>query len=108
MALVKSLQLEPDPSAISRSEFAISMHLIVCRTKRGLSKLPLQFPNYLFPQLSTPSWTRPTNTDTRLDSHDRHPFNLIESMGSAFVAARVHPEKMIAVPDLIELSKRQV
>jgi hypothetical protein len=55
--LVQSLALHGDTATrVNRCEFAIAMHLIVCRTKRGLAKLPLEFPTYLFPQLSVRSW----------------------------------------------------
>lgn len=111
MTLVKTLQLETDRAVVTRGEFAIAMHLIVCRTKRGLAKLPLHFPRYLFPQLLAPSWGRLGSGDlvsaTEPSSAD-HPFDLVKSMGSAFVASRVHPEKLLGSTSLDALMRGQV
>lgn len=66
MLLVQTLSLHADARArVHRCEFALAMHLIVCRTKRGLAKLPLEFPTELFPQLQVASWRpQPTHSTT--------------------------------------------
>ncbi|KAL0585170.1 hypothetical protein ABG067_005066 [Albugo candida] len=48
MYLVKSAFLEVSLENVSKEEFCIDMHLIACRSKRGLRKLPLDFPFALF------------------------------------------------------------
>jgi hypothetical protein len=109
--LVKTLQLTPDRAVITRGEFALAMHLIVCRTKRGLSALPLHFPRYLFPQLQDPSWGRLVPDDplhVSEQSSDKHPFDLAKSMGSAFAVSRTHPEKLLGSTSLEMLTRGQV
>lgn len=111
MPLVKTLQLAPDRAIITRGEFALAMHLIVCRTKRGLSALPLHFPRYLFPQLRDPSWGCLGPKDplhVSKQSSLEHPFDLVKSMGSAFAVSCTNPAKLLGSTSLEMLARGQV
>lgn len=109
LALVKTLQLQKDRQLVNGAEFAICMHLIVCRTKRGLPALPLEFPRYLFPQLEGQLWSNGTAALAREDlNSEKHPFDLVASMGSAFAASTTIPEKLMNSTALHELTHAQV
>lgn len=58
-ARVKSAGVLADPERVAETEFVMAMHLIVCLTKRGLPRVPLPFPAYLFPTLALETETPP-------------------------------------------------
>ncbi|KAJ0398987.1 hypothetical protein P43SY_003592 [Pythium insidiosum] len=76
--LIRSLHLQPDASLFNETEFVLGMHLIVCRTKRGLDDLPAVFPTHLFPSLALPAPAPTPATSVMSTSHA----DLISSMPS--------------------------
>lgn len=69
-ASIKTVGVTPDAAFINETQFIMAMHLIVCRTKRGLAQLPSAFPSYLFPTLSlSPVKTVSSSTSSSASSH---------------------------------------
>lgn len=107
MLSVQTLQLQPDAALVHRHEFALVMHLIVCRTKRELRSLPLEFPKYLFPQLSQPSWL-PGKTNTMQQPAAATAWENSFDLADGFTASLRPPEKLLSVPALTDLLEHQV
>lgn len=101
MLSVQTLQLQPDAALIHRHEFSLVMHLIVCRTKRELRSLPLEFPKYLFPQLSQSSWI-PGHANSMQQPESSF------DLDDGFTASLRPPEKLFGVPALTDLLEYQV
>ncbi|DAZ97606.1 TPA: hypothetical protein N0F65_002225 [Lagenidium giganteum] len=95
--LIKAKGLSHDADVLTETEFIMAMHLIVCMTKRGLTKLPAQFPDYLFPMLDlTPP--APAHPISMMPSPDKE---VVLSSGTKFYLAT-------SPPTAVELEKLQV